>query len=284
MDFFNGSAIQARNVYQVNMSPEMAADILHSRNGKNRNLSEELVKRLVSALIADKWTFNGQPIVFDDSGSLIDGQHRLSAIVRAKRSAECLVVTDISDPMAFHTIDDGKKRGLFCNISSMGFSNSKVVASIGKLFYTFCHSKDLTRFVISTHTEQNIILAEFISKIPEINEAALLANRTSKLCNASVLGAALLIFLKIDPEKARLFHNMLCESEYPYPDHPVKQLHNRLFRDRLSSNKLNNLERLALIFKAWNYFMKGKSVKEIRWSRRRNPDQDFPIPYGWTNQ
>lgn len=284
MDIFNGNATQANNVYQVHVKPDMAEDFLLKRNLKNRKISEALVNRLVTVLVEGRWVVNGQPIVFDDSGALIDGQHRLTAIVRSKRSAECLIVTNISDPMAFHTIDDGKKRGLSCNLSAMGMEYSRNIASIGKLLYGFCNSKDLTRFVISTHTEQNIIMAEFIKNTPEIREAAMLAHRTSKLCNVKVMGAALVVLLRINSEHAKDFHNMLYEAEFPYKDHPVKYLRERFFKDRLSTNKMNNLERLAIIFRVWNHYLSGKSVKDIRWSRRSDPDKKFPIPKGWIVQ
>ena len=283
MYFLEKNATTAAGVYRVLISPDIAEKILVTSNNGNRTISEELVRRMVKALESGKWIYNGQPIIFDENGCLIDGQHRLTAISRAQMSVECLIVTGIDNPMAFHTLDDGKKRGLPCNLSAMGISSSKSVAAIGKLYYGLVHSQDITRFVISTHTEQNIVLAEFIRDIPGIEEISRLAARTSRLCNTSVMGAALLVFMSIDPAKALEFHKMLHECQFPFSDHPVKALHNRLLRDRLSTVKMNNLERLACIFKAWNYWRKGKSVKSICWSRRKKPEIKFPVPYGWNN-
>ncbi|WP_257264502.1 ParB/RepB/Spo0J family partition protein [Endozoicomonas sp. ONNA2] len=105
------------------MTPEMAENILEERNGRNRKISKELVRRISRDIKNDRWIFNGQPIIFDDEGHLIDGQHRLTAIARSGKAVETLVVSGIEDKKAFHTIDHGKPRTFGCNLSADKISN-----------------------------------------------------------------------------------------------------------------------------------------------------------------
>lgn len=282
MNLFNENAIPASNAYRVRITPENAKEWLATRNKVNRAISNELVQRLTRSMKTDRWIDNGQPIILNSEGELIDGQHRLTAIVRSNQAAECLVINDVSDPRAFQTIDDGKKRGLECAVSAMGYANATAVASIGKLFYKIHHASDLEAFLISTHTEQNVVIAEFIDGVPQIVEAAVMARKTKLLCKTRIMGAALTMFLVMNPDKAREFHDLFVRAEYPYENHPVKQLRERFIRDKISSCKMTDLERLAIIFKAWNCWHKEKPIKSLNWSRKKDPAKKFPIPFGWT--
>jgi hypothetical protein len=73
-----------RNPYSVIMevAPELAAQWLEG-NTHNRPLRQPLVDRLARDIKAGQWRLTHQGIAFDTDGVLIDGQHRLWAIVLA---------------------------------------------------------------------------------------------------------------------------------------------------------------------------------------------------------
>lgn len=64
----------------VNVTPVMAFEWL-KRNRKNRAINRSHVARLSRDMAAGRWVATPQPIIFDVDGDLIDGQHRLTAIV-----------------------------------------------------------------------------------------------------------------------------------------------------------------------------------------------------------
>lgn len=74
------------------ITPQMASDIL-DRNVGNRRLSPALVQEYASYMKQGMWQENGQAIQLTDDGFLVDGQHRLSAVVLANQSVPMLVVT-----------------------------------------------------------------------------------------------------------------------------------------------------------------------------------------------
>ena len=69
------------------VTPAMAAWILKSHHGLNRRISKQRIKTLKNSILSDKFPFVGDPIRFclfpDGRIELVDGQHRLQAIVEA---------------------------------------------------------------------------------------------------------------------------------------------------------------------------------------------------------
>ena len=77
------------------ITPEIATDILENHNPRNRRVSEPTVEAYASDMKQGRWVLNHQGIAFDEEGNLIDGQHRLWAIVFANVSVEMMVTRDI---------------------------------------------------------------------------------------------------------------------------------------------------------------------------------------------
>ena len=64
----------------VSWTPQMASDVLASCNTYNRPYNDKAVRRLVADILSGNFALTHQPIAFDVSGSLLDGQTRLRAI------------------------------------------------------------------------------------------------------------------------------------------------------------------------------------------------------------
>lgn len=74
----------------------------------NRNLIPRRVQSYLSLMKEGKWQV-AQPIIFDENGLLIDGQHRLAAVVKFGRPVKFLVATGVSR-FALSIIDTGAPR------------------------------------------------------------------------------------------------------------------------------------------------------------------------------
>lgn len=91
------------------ITPELAASILNGFNTANRPLSPSVVREYAGYLTSGRWATNGESIKFAQDGTLIDGQHRLAACVRAKTPLRTLVVRGLYRDV-FDTVDIGKTR------------------------------------------------------------------------------------------------------------------------------------------------------------------------------
>lgn len=68
---------------EVEITPELAADILAHRNHAGREISRDRVRRYLQEINEGRWVVSPQGVVFDGedlNSHLIDGQHRLTAI------------------------------------------------------------------------------------------------------------------------------------------------------------------------------------------------------------
>lgn len=74
----------------IEVTPSLAAEWMKS-NSFNRNISRPTVDRYAADMAAGKWNLTHQGIGFDDDGILIDGQHRLSAVIKANATVPMMV-------------------------------------------------------------------------------------------------------------------------------------------------------------------------------------------------
>ena len=89
------------------ITPAMAATLLQS-NRSNRPLSSNAVKDIADRMSEGSWTVTHQGIGVDVNGDLVDGQHRLAAIVKSGIAFRYLVTTGLP-PETFDHVDVGGK-------------------------------------------------------------------------------------------------------------------------------------------------------------------------------
>jgi len=113
---------------RIEVTPALALQWLR-RNRANRRPIYRHIDFLMGQLRRGLWRFNGQSILFSDKGDLLDGQHRLAAIVATGIAAPAYVILGI-DPAAFATIDSGRGRDAAdaLSIHGVGYSTHVAVA------------------------------------------------------------------------------------------------------------------------------------------------------------
>ena len=92
------------------ITPEMAASILE-RNSNNRKLRSCVVARYARDMANGKWTFHHQGIAFDRNDVLVDGQHRLHAVMEAGVPIPMMVTYGL-EPQSRVDIDGGLARNM----------------------------------------------------------------------------------------------------------------------------------------------------------------------------
>lgn len=97
------------------VTPEFAAIVLRDKNKNNRQIRTERVNQYVRDIKRGDWKVTHQGIAFDKEGNLIDGQHRLSAVVKANIPVYMMVCRNV-DHQAAAVVDIGQKRTAGQNI------------------------------------------------------------------------------------------------------------------------------------------------------------------------
>ena len=134
-----GLATMTKPEFKVmQMTPEKAKNILISKNRNNRNLKANNLKRLVTAIENGEWKVTNNGLAFDEQGNLIDGQHRLAAIVQTNKTLPILVCSKM-DPRIFDCVDTGAARTAGDGIDILGSSHGKYIAAAIKCYHLYNH-------------------------------------------------------------------------------------------------------------------------------------------------
>lgn len=119
----------------VRVTPDVARKWLE-RNKRNRNLNKKHRQFLTSVMKAGDYMLNGETVIFDTDGILMDGQHRLYAVIQSETAQDLLVVRGIA-PEAFDTLDGGRARTTGEVLSMEGEINSNALAGAVSQFIQF---------------------------------------------------------------------------------------------------------------------------------------------------
>jgi hypothetical protein len=82
-----------------------------------------------------EWVFDGTPISFDKYGNLLNGQHRLSSVIKSGKSNIFKVATGFKPDVS--TMDIGQTRTGADVLAIDGVENYKLVAKTANFIYKF---------------------------------------------------------------------------------------------------------------------------------------------------
>lgn len=164
-----------------------------------RTINRRTVESLAHDIKAGNWRLTHQGICFNEKDELVDGQHRLHAIILADRPVRMMVSVirgiTVKDP-----IDEGRRRSL----SVLSGHRTRIISALGVLRYfeagELVH-RPLTLAEANELYEHHKDAFDMISTVPKVN---------------SLIGgvvAALVWAWPVDPEKVRRFAKELSIGE-----------------------------------------------------------------------
>jgi hypothetical protein len=109
------------------IGPKLAEKYLES-NPLNRSVSTRVVNSYAADMKAGNWKLTGDPIRFDHNGNLLDGQHRLHAIIAADVPVQSVVIRNL-DPADRAVVDSGRKRTGANVLEMAGIKGNSMVLS-----------------------------------------------------------------------------------------------------------------------------------------------------------
>jgi hypothetical protein len=160
------------------VTPKKAAEYLE-QNTANRPLSMRTVREFAAAMRRGEWQVTHQGIAFDTNGTLVDGQHRLAAIVEADMPVEITVFTDVPEG-AFDVLDTGKRRNAADVLAIEGEKSAVMLAAMVRTVWLYENRPELnwsggdagvSNHQIVTTLEQHPKLRDFINIGEQISAA-----------------------------------------------------------------------------------------------------------------
>ena len=243
------------------VSPRQAKIYLASM-ARNRNISDPYVKQYARDMLAGAWREMGDPIRFNEQGQLIDGQHRLQAVIRSGKTIAFTILRNVPDEwMAL--IDTGRTRSISNVLQIQGVKNAALLAAATR----WLHVAKLglrDRTVIKLSTSEQLSMLERHPKLAQSAHKVYGSKgmTTSMLTAIHYIGAELLGHEERADAFARVFtHGMPFWRE----NDPALLWREKLLKERAEARKKMTPSMVwnGSVY-VWNNFVKGHSLKIIK--------------------
>jgi hypothetical protein len=185
----------------VTITPAMASDWL-KKNTSNRDIRESWVDYLTEQIKSGHWDLTHQGIAFAKSsqgGHLLDGQHRLLAIVKANKSVQMQVTIEL-DKDTFKVIDVAKSRTHFDRVNLV--TNKVANKMICQIVTAYLRHAKMQRGAVPISKLEDVFL-EFCDSFVWV--ASRFPMRSNDGVSRAAVLAALAIYHSKRPMKAQAF-------------------------------------------------------------------------------
>lgn len=271
----------------IDMTPQYAKSLLDA-NPRNRSLSKKLVTKYADDMSNHAWDDNGSSIKVSPSGDLLDGQHRLSACVRANMPFRTVICYDV-DPKTLLTMDTGRKRTLGDYLKINGYKNYTTLSATAGRVYVYRTLGLPAMFSIGSATGTNKELLGIIEDDERVAKAAAFAS--ARQAGTRSLGirttmVANLYYAFADhgwsDDDIKGFFTLLLKLGSCDSTSPITACQTALIRikDRFEGKSAGRptKQQAALIIKAWNKWQRGEECKLLTFTAGGAHPETFPEP------
>lgn len=271
------------NIVNETITPAKASQYLLTSKG-NRPISRPTVRSYADSMKQGKWMLNGVSIIFDTEGHLIDGHHRLNAVVEAQVPVEMTVCRGV-DTKAFTTYDCGLQRRLGQLLAMQDVKNyntcgavvaaNDILCRTGRIYANNGAAKGMRG------KRTNMDAYDMYSKDAEgYQYSAAFAcemHRKANVLNASWIGGIHYYLTHTGGYEKKIvenyFNNLCSLDACGVP--AIDLLRKRIIKERMAGKKGFGAEMLfALVAKSWNFYITETEVKKIAYDAEK--ENEYP--------
>ncbi|MFE4953966.1 hypothetical protein ACFRCW_07640 [Streptomyces sp. NPDC056653] len=259
----------------LSVSPELAGQWL-KLNTNNRPLSKNTVQQLAAQIQRGEWQLTHQGIAFDEDDVLIDGQHRLAAIVKADTTVP-MTVTHGVPRTAFTVMDTGRKRTGRDALALVGEANATHLAAALRGLHLYLQTPNSAWSGGSSVTSNDQLLV-VLEKHPGIRDALHHGVALNRACRITVTAATIGWYVttetRPDIDQSAWREGVVTGALLKSGD-PRLTLRNTMLSlaaGRTHRRRDDSREHLLYYLKSWNAWVEGRSMKLLR----RSPNETMP--------
>lgn len=259
----------------IEITPEMAREML-TYNTHNRSLRDRQVKSLAADMADNAWVEDGQSIKFGTDGALLDGQHRLAAIIEADVKIRMLVVHNVPNA-AQENMDTQAKRTFADVLKLRGEARSVALAAAARRVYMFEHGAP------SGHANFNPTYRQLLQTLdtyPWLRDVTETTTRVSAQVPipAGTLSLCYWMFVRIDPDDCVFFFARLSDGTGLLDGDAIHVLRRTVFAEQRGSARIHDTVMTAYVIKAWNAYRHGRKIGLLRYRPGGAKPEAFPTP------
>jgi len=252
-------------IRQELVTPELAESYM-KMNTFNRPLNVRRIAAIVNAMDRGEWVDNGDAIRFSKTGALLDGQHRLAAIIKTGVAQNYVVISDLDDDV-FTTIDTGKPRNTSDVFAISGIRNYTTAAAITRAFLSWQKMGNPFDMPPERRPSNDEVLTAYQNDARFEKATSFIVGHKwlRNYMSASICGFVYLSALHADEESEMT--SFLTEMNEPSPtpkSNVPRLLREKLIENRASVRRLNAETVLALVIRSYKSYREGKTLKLLR--------------------
>lgn len=259
---------------------KLATDLLQI-NFTNRPIKNFVVDNYTADMKNGRWQFTGDTIQISSEGKLLNGQHRLMAIIKSDTAQIFHIQTGLS-PESFSKMDIGKVRTAGDTLATTGYKHYSSVATIVR--YVSMYDNGLLPEYVTNGYRAKFSNQEIANEAAKLNktlleETANVAGRfvgKARFLDMVSVSSLFYIFRRINNDAAANFFQMLSSGDGIGSEHnsSIYLLRQKFIASMGTGNKISSRHKFVITIKAWNYYRKNKQIKQLSY----NETEPFPIP------
>lgn len=248
------------------ITPAVAKKMLEG-NTDNRKLRKHRVAAYTDAIKRGMWEIQNDAITISKTGKLLNGQHRLTAIIEADQACQCLVLRGVDDS-AYTAIDSGLSRSVNDALVAAGVTHSAThLSPIARTM--ICMEAGLNPM---DHASLGLVqrhdIVDYANKNDEMLEWALSLSRRADSAVGGIRHAwgvfAILASQKHGRQKVEEFTNLVIDGVGLKPGDSPLALRNWLSRQRGQWARTASKTNIAVYVSAFNKWMTREKVMVIK--------------------
>lgn len=248
------------------IGPKKASELL-KLNTFNRPISQKHVEFLAGSMSRGDWRITGDTIKVNGE-VLVDGQHRLYAIIKSGVAIQCYVVRGIASN-AYDAIDIIKPRTVGDHFGRAKEEHYTTLASAAR--WINCYENEGNFRLVFTPAIADIV----VSKHKGVRAACDFV-RQYRLKGMIGYGAAagmLTIMSEKSQAEAEQFWTNICGGENLTKSMPEYVIRQRMIDNSREHRQVRPYVIYAMTIKAWNSIREKKPLKVLRWT----DEEVFPV-------
>lgn len=258
---------------RVLVTPDMAMRLLDA-NKLNRPLTGGHAERIAGQITQGKWRFNGDTIKISEEGDVLDGQHRLFAIIEAKTAVETIIVYGIKRD-AFATIDTIRKtRSLGDTVALSGNLRHRQWIGGALAWLVRWQRRCIETYKTAKNRVENSDVENALADNPGIVRAVERACTVRSVANPALIG---FLYYVVHGRNEQLADRMMATLADPSGigvNDPFFRLRHYFITDH--HKRKDALMSIAITIKAVNAAASGKKLQMIQWRNQGRAPEEFP--------
>lgn len=271
----NGPRVSAPKEEWVRVTPQ-AAEAWLERNENNRTVVQNRVLQFAEDMEAGRWAeYHPHGISFDETGRLIDGQHRLHAVVVSGVPVTMRVTTGLPEQM--HTVFDlGAPRTAGEILRRQGVRDPSHSAALATVLHWYNNNPDVNwgNARYPSKTQINEFVLEHEEDLFKSVSAAHVVYRSARLSRPAYGALHYLAHRQGFGEEWKAWHDGVATGAGLRKGDPRLSLRNYFLHASRLKEKRERWERqkhLAVMIKALSAHLQGREMHVVRFEQGNLP-------------